>query len=153
MAVTSTPAFIQAVVCSTQYIDNSTGAYTFAPNTGSLTGLVSVVAGGTNGTVVESISVTTTDTSNNVLWFVMNPNPGVLGNRVLTVVTIAAGSGTNGTLPPVDVLRGSQAPAGVYDVNGNKIIYVPNGYTLYAGVQSAVTSGKELSIQAFGGNL
>ncbi len=153
MAVTSTPAFIQSLICASAFIDNAQGAYTFAANSAITTGLVSLVTGSTNGTIIESISVTTTDTSNNVLWFVLCPQPGVLGNRVITVATIAAGSGTNGTLAPVDILRGTQAPALPLDVNTNGLLYVPSTYILYVGAQAAVTSGKEVSIHAFGGNL
>ena len=150
MAVTATPVFPQAVVCSQAVLLNATGAFTFAPGN-TTTNLVSVVAGGTNGTIIEAINVTTTDTSANVVWFILNNGTA---NSILTVASVPAGSGvTSGTTACYDLFRNSQCPGLSFDVNGNRVLYIPSGTTLYAGTTAAVTSGKQVSIQALGGNL
>lgn len=151
MAVTATPIFPQALVAGQNVIVNGTGAYTFAAATAAtnLTGLVSIVAGGTNGTVIEAITVTTTDTAANTLWLIsINATTGA----IFTVLTIPIGAGTTVAVPPVDVLRSSQVPGLSYDVNGNRIFYIPSGTTLYAGCSAAPTSLKQVSIIAYGGN-
>lgn len=150
MTVTATPIFPQAVVCAQAVLLNATGAFTFAPGN-TTTNLVSVVAGGTNGTIIEAINITTTDTSANVVWFILNDGSK---NSILTVSSVPAGSGvTSGTTVPYDLFRYAQVPGLSFDVNGNRVLYIPNGTTLYAGTTSVVTSGKQVSIQALGGNL
>jgi hypothetical protein len=150
MAVTSTPVFPQAVVNAQAVLLNSTGAYTFAPGS-STTNLVSVVAGGTNGTIIEAINITTSDTTANVIWFILNNGTA---DSILTVASVAAGTGVGtGTSTPFDLFHSVNSPGLCYDVNGNRALYIPNGTTLYAGTTAAVTSGKQVSIQALGGNL
>lgn len=149
MAVTATPIFPQAVVTSQAVLVNSTGAFTFAVGN-TTTNLVSVVAGGTNGTIIEGISITTTDTSANTVWFVLNDGSK---NTILTVALVALTSGTTGSLACFDLFRSINVPGLPYDVNGNRVLYIPNGTTLYAGTTAAVTAAKQVSIVASGGNL
>ena len=150
MTVTATPIFPQAVVNSQAVLLNATGAFTFAPGN-TLTNLVSVVAGGTNGTIIEAINITTTDTAANIIWFILNDGTK---NSILTVASVPAGSGvTSGTTAAFDLFRNINVPGLSYDVNGNRVLYLPNGTILYAGTTSAVTAAKQVSIQALGGNL
>lgn len=150
MTVTATPVFPQSMVNAQAVLLNATGAFTFAPGN-TTTNLVLVVAGGTNGTIIEAINITTTDTAANIVWFILNDGTK---NSILTVASVAAGSGvTTGTTACFDLFRGVNVPSLSYDVNGNRLLYIPSGTTLYAGTTSAVTSGKQVSIMALGGSL
>ena len=150
MTVTATPIFPQAIVNSQAVLVNGTGAFTFAVGN-TTTNLVSVVVGGTNGTIIEAINVTTTDTSANIVWFILNDGTK---NSILTVASVAALSGVgSGTTPVFDLFRSTSVPGLSFDVNGNRVLYIPNGTTLYAGTTAIVTSAKQVSIQALGGNL
>lgn len=147
MAGTSTPIFAQTPQTFVALLQNSTGAYTYSP-TGP-TNCVSLVAGGTNGTIVNGISVTTTDVSSESLYLLLYNGTNVF---ILSEYSIAGTSGFATTYPPVDLFRNSQAPALPIDVNGNRYIYVPNGYTLYVATATAVTSGKYTNVVAIGEN-
>ena len=150
MTVTSTPVFPQSMVNAQAVLLNATGAYTFAPGN-TTTNLVSLVVGSANGTIIEGINVTTTDTATNIIWFILNDGSK---NSILTVASVAAGAGvTTGTTSCFDLFRGVNVPGLSYDVNGNRVLYIPSGTTLYVGTTSVVTTGKQVSIQAFGGAL
>ncbi len=88
---------------------------------------VTIVTGGTNGTKIESLNVSSTDGSAQdiVVWMIISAV-----SYQLTRVTIPANSGNSATIPAVDLLRNAQFPSLAYDPNGNKYLYVANGSTL-----------------------
>ena len=102
---------------------------------------------GTNGTKIEFIQASTTDTSNNTLQLYLYDGTTY---HLVTTYTVTAGSGNSGTVAAFNILNSSQVPAFPYDSNGNKYIYLKNGWSLYVGVTVAVTSGKTLDIIAQG---
>ena len=145
MAGTATPIFAQTPQTKGALLQNSTGALTFSPT--ATTNMVSLYAGGTNGSIVNAITVTTTDTSAETLilslWNGTN-------NFLLGEFNIPLTSGFTTTAPPVDLFRNSQSPAVPIDVNGNRYIYVPNGWTLYVGTTAVVTTAKYTMVVAVG---
>jgi len=149
MAVTNTPVYVQAPQLWACALLNSTGAFTFAANSNVVTNLVSVLAAGTNGSKIEAINVSTTDTSPNTLQLLVL-QASVL--YVLTTVSIPAQSGFTTSAPSVNILANAQFPGLSYDSQGNKYFYMPSGTTLYAGTTSIVTSAKQVSVVAIGGN-
>jgi len=149
MTLTATPVYPQTPLAWAAALINSTGAFTFAANSNVLTNLVSLVSGGTNGTKVETINVSTTDTSNNTLYLLLNNGTFL---SILSVFSIVAGSGTTTTTPSVNLLTSTQFPGLSSDSNGNKYLYLPSGSSLYVGTLAAVTSAKQVSVVAFGAN-
>ncbi len=148
MSVTATPVFPQAPTCWGAIVQNSTGAWTVSITVG--TNLVSLVAGGTNGTKVEAINVTTTDTSADSLYLVLYNGTNYF---ILGYFNIPAGAGSTSTsTPSVGLLNNSQLAGLSFDSAGNKYLYIPNGSTLYVGVSTAVTSAKYLAAVAVGAN-
>lgn len=138
MAVTATPIFPQAVKNYAAQIlpaDTST--------------VKSLVAGGTNGTKIESLSIASTDTAARDVQLVMTISSVVY---VLATINIPLNSGNTNAIPSVDVLRNAQWPGLSYDAFGNKILYVANGTTLGIKALTTVTTAKEIDVIATGGD-
>jgi hypothetical protein len=147
MTVTATPIYPQAPLLADAALVNATGAFTFIPSSNVTTNLVPLVSGSVNGAKIEAISATSTDTVAQTLYLILND--GAL-NLIMGTYLIPATAGTVTTVPPVDLLNSPQAPGLSFDSAGNKYLYVPSGYTLYVGTTVIITSGKQLSVVAFG---
>jgi hypothetical protein len=139
MAGTSTPIFPQTVKnWALQYL-NATG-----------TTKTALVTGGTNGSKVEILSVSSTDTVAQVFNIYMND--GTISHLV-TCVNIPASSGNTSSTVPVDIFRNSQWTTLAVDTNGNRYLYVASGWTLQVGLTTGtVTSGKIVDFFAHGGD-
>ena len=149
MAMTATPVYPQTPIAACALLQNSTNAFTFSAASNTTTNLVSLVVGGTNGTLVEAITVSSTDTSARDLILVLNNGSY---NFPMCVVSIPATAGFVNSVAPVDLLRTVYVPGFAYDSNGNRFLYIPNGSTLYVGTLAQITSAKQISAIAFGGN-
>jgi hypothetical protein len=138
MAVTSTPIYPQAIVNAAAQIVNATGS-----------ALVTLVTGGTNGTKIESLNVSSTDTSARdiQLWMTISAV-----NYLLGTVSIPANAGNVNNIVSVDILRNIQIPSLAYDNNGNKYLYVASGAVLSIAALTTVTSAKAIAALAQGGN-
>ena len=138
MAVTPTPIFPQLI---------KNGVVQILP--AATTTLVTVYAGGTNGTKIENIIVTSTDTSSRVLAF------SFLISAVsypLFEVTIPAGAGTGTAVAPVFIMNQSQLSGFCKDTNGNAYLYLASGTTLQVNCTTTVTTAKAISIFSQGGD-
>jgi|SRR5882757_1950285 len=135
---TATPIFPQTIVNSIAQIQNSTAQ-----------ALVTLVTGGANGTKIESITATSTDTSARdvALWITISSV-----NYLLTTISIPATAGSVNNIISVDMLRSSQFPSLAFDTNGNRYIYIANGSVLSVACLTTVTSAKLLQFFAQGGN-
>jgi len=147
MAVTATPAFPQTPLLAAAALLSTTGAFTFAAASNVTTNLVSLVAGGTNGVLVEALTVSSSDTAGRDLVLILNNGTY---NFPLMTTTIPANSGFNASTQPIDLLRMVYTPGLPVDTSGNRYIYVPAGSTLYVGTLTAVTAAKQVSIVAVG---
>lgn len=108
-----------------------------------------VYTAGSNGSVVRGINATTTDTSANIV----NLTRQVAGSGSFFQIgapTVPASSGTNGTAASKDLNNISDIPSSYVDAAGNRVIVLGPNDVLQCAPQSAVTSGKLLTIQAFG---
>src|SRR5271165_231545 len=120
MTVTATPIFPQAVTLSAAPLLSTTGAYTFAPGN-TVTNLVVLKTAGTNGSKIEAINVTSTETANNrdlILLVLIGTNL-----HPITVVSIPLNSGFTNSVPPINLLGAAsqtQLPGLSYDSAGNK---------------------------------
>lgn len=143
MVTTATPIFPQvldSVITQFTNADTTTAKAIFTP--------------GTNGSVVNSVLVYSNDTA------AVNLQLGIYdgsSNFLIGTVTIAAGSGNTGTVPTIDLLRsvqwGSQLYTGFnYDANGNKTLFLPSGYKLYANCLATMTSAKVCNVFVQGGD-
>lgn len=138
MAGTATPIFPQLIQNWLARIQNSDAS-----------GLISVVAGGTNGSKIESLIVSSTDTSARDINIYMT-NGAV--DYLLTTISIPINSGNTNAIPPVDILRSGQFPGLARDSNGNPYIYVENGSTLKIAATTTVTTAKIIAALAQGGD-
>lgn len=136
--VTPTPIFPQSVQNFVQQIQNADG-----------TTVKTLVSGGANGTKIESINVTSTDTSARDVAIYLTVSAT---NYLLATISIPATAGSVDNIVSVDLLRNAQWPALAFDNNGNKYLYVANGSTLSVGALTAVTSAKAIQFVAQGGN-
>lgn len=136
MAVTATPAFPQTIVNKVQTVTNS-----------DTTTAKTLYAAGTNGSKVDSLLVTSTDTVDRdlVLSVSISSTTYIIGT-----VKIPLTAGTINTVPTVDVLRHTQIPGLAYDAFGNKIMYLASGTTLQVAALATVTSGKQFVVFAQG---
>jgi hypothetical protein len=106
-----------------------------------------LVSSGTNGTKVESILVTNSDSTNRDIVMKVS-----ISGSVITVGTIAvsAGSGTTNVAPTVNVLYNSQIPGVSRDNNGNPFFYLGTNANLLFATTTTVSAGKSVGILAYG---
>ena len=131
MAITATPIFPQSIVNAATTIVNAGG-----------TTAVSILASQTNGCGVNQINVTTTDTTANTVQLFANISST---SYLLTEISIPITSGDLTTAPTIQALSNAQFGSLPLDANGNPVLYLASGTALYAGVTTAVTSGKTLT--------
>lgn len=132
MAVTATPIYPQTVRNAVVSFANADG-----------TTVKTVIAGGTNGTIVSALTVSSTDSANRdlKLWLTVSGT-----DYLLSTTQIPLNSGNTNAVAPVDLMRASMAPGLAYDAMGNRIIHVANGSTLRASMGSAVTAATTVSV-------
>jgi hypothetical protein len=138
MAGTATPIFPQTVKNFPAQIQNSDAS-----------NKISLVTGAANGSKVEALMVSSTDTSARDLALYMTISSV---DYLLTTIAIPANSGNTNALNSIDILRNAQIPGLAYDSNGNKYLYVANGSVLKINALTTVTSGKLIHALAFGGD-
>jgi hypothetical protein len=108
------------------------------------TSVSNVVVGGVNGTKIEALVVTSTDTIDHAITIAIN-TAGVLAN--VANVNIPAGSGATLGVLPVNLFANNQFAFLPQDANGNKYLYLANascGITWIS--NSAVASAKAVGI-------
>lgn len=138
MAVTNTPIYPQAINVGLITVANADAqAYK------------TVFTAGTNGSKIEALVVSSTDTSNRDIT--INITRSAV-NYQLTQVSIPLTAGTVNSVPTVDILRSAQIPGLSYDSNGNRYLYLKSGDTLTVNAPVTVTSAKILTVVAQGGD-
>jgi hypothetical protein len=136
--MTATPIFPQTIVTSVAKI---------APADAS--NLKTLYTASANGSRIDSIIVTSTDTNSRDLQFIVTIS-GV--DYILGTITIPANTGTNNSTPIKSVLENAQFAGLPSDVNGNHYTMLASGAVLKVKSLSTVTTAKEISIFAQGGN-
>lgn len=126
MAVSNAAIFPQKIQAWTVQLTNALG-----------TAITQLVAAGANGSIVESLQVTLTDSvANNIAVYIQD---GSAVNHQIGNISIPATSGANSGVPAVDILRSGMIPGLPVDANGNFVLYVPSGFKIM--VQSGVAPG------------
>ena len=138
MAGTPTPIFPQLIK---NYVQTILPADT--------TTIKALVVAGTNGTKIESINITSTDTAVRDLAIYATISAV---NYLIGTITIPITAGNTNAIPSIDVLRHLQLPSLAYDSNGNKYLYLASGTTLSISVLSTVTTAKQITVFAQGGD-
>lgn len=134
MPVVSTPIFPQTI---------KTGVAQIAP--ADTTTLKTLVTAAANGTRVDNIFVTSTDTSAKDLQFVVTISSV---DYVVGTLSIPANSGFTNSVPAVSVLSHSQFATMNTDQNGNKNLYLASGAVLKVKSLTNVSTSKVISIIA-----
>jgi hypothetical protein len=110
-------------------------------------GKKTLVTGAANGTKVEAILVTSTDTTARDLQLIMTVSAV---DYILATVSIPITAGFINSVPAVDIMRNAQWPGLAYDANGNKVLYVANGAVLSVKTLTTVTAAKEVDVFGYG---
>jgi len=133
MAVTATPIYPQTIVTGVGVINNASG-----------TTAQTIVTPGTNGSKIEAIFVTNTDTATYTVTLnvVVSSTTYVLGT-----FSVPASTGSSTSAPTLNALLLINPTLGILprDANGNTFLYLASGATITAAVSSTVSSGKQLS--------
>lgn len=138
MAGTATPIFPQLVTNGFQQIlpaDTTT--------------LKTLYTAGANGSKIEHISITSTDTANKDLQFYITSG-GV--DYLIATLQIPANSGNTNAIVPVDALTSTMFTFTSTDNNGNRYIYLASGSVLKVKATASVTAARVIQFYVFGGD-
>lgn len=135
MAGTATPIFQQSL---------KNGAVQILP--ADTTTLKTIVTPGTNGSKVESLIVSSTDTSARDLQLTVTKG-GV--DYVLGTISIPANTGFTNGVVLINVFQHANISVALNnDLNGNKVLYLENGSVLKAKTLTTVTAAKAINLFA-----
>lgn len=131
-------------------IVNGTGALSGESGT-AVTGLLTAFTAGSNDSILESLIVSSSDTSARTVQFYINDGTN---SYLIGSISIPAGAGiTSGTTANVDLLGGGTSGIIVglqSDPSGKPCILVKTGHTIKCGVAVAVTAAKTVQVIAMG---
>jgi hypothetical protein len=114
------------------------------------TTLKTLVTGGTNGSVVEMINISSTDTVARDMIFYMTV--GGVDYKLFTI-SIPINSGNTNAIAAVAPLNNTTLFSALpFNNSGNKFIYVANGSELKVAVGVAVSATRAIQIVAHGGD-
>lgn len=134
--MTPTPVFPQTIVNAAVAIVNADS-----------TNYKTIRTGSTNGDKIESISITSTDTTARVLTVGINVGGT---DYIVGTINVPIGAGTDAAATPaVSMLESiSMMPWIRQDQNGRGYLYLANGNILKVKAQVAVTAAKEIDVVA-----
>lgn len=113
------------------------------------TNLVTLITGGVNGTRIDSIMVSSTDTAAKDLQFVLTVSAV---DYIIATMTIPLTSGHVASVSAVDILRHARITGLALDAPGNKILLIASGAVLKMRTLTTVTAAKEIAAFAQGGD-
>lgn len=105
-----------------------------------------VVTAGANGSIIESINVSSTDVLNSIN---IQVNDGTTSHQ-LAIISLPATAGNLTGTAAVDILRNGNIPGLPVDSNGNFVLYLPNGWTLKVGAGTTITAAKVIDVVCMG---
>ncbi len=100
---------------------------------------------GADDGVVVMISISTDETANNNVAYFLSSDGGST-KYLLALKNVPLGSGFSSGVKTVNGLDSAELPQLRVDQNGNRYFKIKNGHNLYAGVLTAVTAAKTLTI-------
>lgn len=138
MAVTNTPIFPQTITSpSVQILPADT------------TTLKTLYTAGTNGSKVENIIATNTDTA--AAYALTLTVVTSATNYIIGTINVPLSSGNTAAAPAVSLLNSANLPT-AKDSNGNPYIYLASGSVLKVNSGTTVNSGKVVSVTCNGGD-
>lgn len=138
MSNSPVPMFIQTIKTWAYQITNATG-----------TTIETLVTAGVNGSKVEAVNISNTDTVAHTLSLYINDGTT---NHLFATISIPASAGNATGTPPVNVLASANMSSLPYDANGNKFLYLKAGYALNIAITAAATTGTLIDAVATGGD-
>ena len=147
MAKITTIPITQAITNIAATLNKNTGASAITGADGALpsvTNLIAITTAGSEGSLIKSLWVTSTDTAAKVvqLWIgASGQTSPATAVRPFASINIPIGSGwASGTTVGVDLLANSVLIGLPYDALGKPFLYLPAGQSLYAGTTAALTT-------------
>jgi hypothetical protein len=134
MPANTTPIFPLTVQTSAATIVNADG-----------TGEKTLVTAGANGTRIDAVSITSTDTAAVTLTVLVHDGTT---SYAVGEIAVPAGSGTNGSAPAIKGLSADGLPW--LDASGS--LFLKTGWSLRVAAKAAVTSAKTVTLVAFSGD-
>jgi len=134
MTANKDPIFLLSTLNPLIIINNATG-----------TALQTILTAGTDGGALTELTATSTDTA--VIIVELHINNGTISSKI-GEVSIPAGSGTNGTLPAIDLLAAATLPI----VNSDGAVILQGTFLFQVNAKVAITAATELHITGVGGN-
>lgn len=104
-----------------------------------------IFTGGTNGSRLDNVAITSTDTS--AVTFNVYINDGTTDLLVGTV-SIAIGAGNSSSVAPVSLFTATNFPW----ISSSLSVFLKPGWTVKLAATVAVTSTKQVSVVSFGGD-
>jgi hypothetical protein len=138
MATTSTPIFPQTIQSESVQILPAT-----------TTTQVTLYTGGTNGSKIENIIATNTDTAAAYALTLAIVTGGT--SYIIGTINVPLSSGNTTAAPAVSLINNANLPL-PKDSNGNPYIYLGSGSVLKVNSGTTVNTGKVVSITAIGGD-
>lgn len=138
-AVTATPVFPQAIRLGIGQITNA-----------DTTTLKTLFTAGSNGSLVQAIGCSSTDTSNRDLVFYITRS--ATDYQIATIQAPLSAGNTN-AIAAIDVLRHAMWPWPMYDMAGNRQLRLMSGDVLKVASTATITSAKLITCFADGQDL
>lgn len=104
-----------------------------------------LVTAGANGTRIDAVSITSTDSA--AVTLAVRVNDGTTSYAV-GEIAVPAGSGTNGSAPAIQGLSAGSLPW--LDASGS--LFLKAGWSLRVAAKAAITSTKTVTLVAFSGD-
>jgi len=142
MAVTSTPAFTQAITSTHTVLLNATAVQSIS-NAGVPSNIVSISPSSTNGSVIKSINITTNNSAALTLYLWQYSSGSVYTLLGTVIVPAYAGFGSSlgiGGLASYDVLADPYMTTFAIDQSGKPTLLLPSGYSLAIGTKAQVVN-------------
>lgn len=139
MAVTATPIFAQTIKAWAFQFVNATS-----------TTKTTIASGGTNGSQMTSLTIASTDTAaQNIIFYLYD---GTTYHQMAEINVPALSGAASLATPPIDVFRNAYFPGLQIDAMGNKVLNIPNTWSLVASMVAAVTTAKAIDVLGQGGD-
>lgn len=113
------------------------------------TTIKTIASGGTNGSVIEMLTMSSTDTVARDIRFYLNDGTT---NYQLFTISAPINAGNTNAIAAVAPFNSTLWSAVPFNNSGNKFIYLANGWSLTANSAVTVSATRQINIVAHGGD-
>jgi len=107
-----------------------------------------LMTGGAQGSIIESINLTNTDTA--AAYAIQLFINDTVTDHLIGTVNVPISSGNVAGTPSIDMLRSGQIPGLVFDSNGNPVLFVKASYIVKIASLTTVAATKAIDCVACG---